>query len=113
MRSELDLDRIRVAGQLQALRHARHVRVDGNRRLFEPGPEHDVGGFPSDSWERDEIVHAIRHLAAEALDQRLTQPDQRFRLVLEETGRSDLILENAEVRFAHAAAFCTCGRDAV
>ena len=74
---------------LQPAREPRHVRVDGQAREVEPHRAHDVAGLAADAGQRHEVVELGRHLAAEALLERLRHADEVLRLRAEEPGRLD------------------------
>src|SRR6266508_2534115 len=89
----LDLHRIFVAREAEALRETANVSVDNDPlSLAELGGD-DVGGLACDTWEVDQLLEPPRHLAVELLQQHLHRPAQRLRLLTEEAGREDVALE--------------------
>ena len=62
--AQLDLERRLAGGQIEPVRHAEHVRVDGQGRLAEGDVEHDVGGLAADARQRLQRLALARHLAA-------------------------------------------------
>ena len=64
-----------------------HVRVHYYPFVYtERVAEHDVGGLASDAGNLHQLSHGSRNRVVVPLCQRLTHPDQRFRLVPEESG---------------------------
>ena len=61
--------------------------------FLEPGSQYDVGGFPGDSRQREELVHVIGNLSAELADDLLRRTDHGPRFVAEKTGGADVRLE--------------------
>jgi hypothetical protein len=64
-------------------------------------PENHIGGLAADAGQRDEILHPVGHLAAEALDDRARRQLQRFRLLSKESGRHDELLDLLARRHGH------------
>jgi hypothetical protein len=89
----LDLDRVVVLGQPEAVRHARHVGVDGQPREAEHHAADHVARLAADTRQRDEVVEVGGHLTVEPLDQLARHPDQVAGLRLVEAGRADDLLE--------------------
>ena len=86
---ELDLHRVGLVGELQQRAQPGDVRVDRQAGQVEPHRPHDVAGLAADARQRDEVVELGRHLAAEALLERLRHADEVLRLRAEEPGRLD------------------------
>ena len=79
--------------EAEALREPAHVRVDDDAlRVAELGRD-DVRGLPRDARQARELVEGARHLAVEVLDQHLHRPADRLRLLAEEAGGPDVVLE--------------------
>ena len=62
--AQLDLVRRLARGEIEAMRHPEHVRVDGQGRLAEGDIEHDIGGLAADAGQRLQRLALPRHLAA-------------------------------------------------
>src|SRR6266699_1769945 len=95
----LDLLRCFLFRETEQRRQALHVRVHYDPfTLPEPGAQHHVRGLAPHPGELDQLLHGIRHLAPVALQERLRHPDDRFRLVAEEPGAVNILLEDLGIR---------------
>src|SRR6266571_3580655 len=95
----LDLLRCFLFRETEQRRQALHVRVHHDPfTLPEPGAQHHVRGLAPHPGELDQLLHGIRHLAPVALQERLRHPDDRFRLVAEEPGAVNILLEDLGIR---------------
>ena len=65
----LDLERRLATRQAYAPRHAKHVSVDGYRRLAKHGPKHYVGCLAAHTGQAGEFGHRAGHLTAEVLNE--------------------------------------------
>jgi len=89
----LDLHRVFLAGQTQALGESANVRIDDDPlRMSELGRD-DIRGLSGDTRESEEILETARNLAVELLEQHTHRAANRFRLLPEEAGRIDASLE--------------------
>jgi len=89
----LDLYRIVQTRQPQSLRQPADVRVDDDALgLAELGGD-DVRGLARDARQPRQLLERPRNLAVELLDQHLHRPAQRLRLLAEEAGRADVVLQ--------------------
>src|SRR5690242_6554970 len=89
----LDLDRVLLSRQAQALGEPADVRVDDDPlRAAELGGD-DVRSFPRHPGKPHELVEPARHLSVELLEQHLHRSAQRLRLLAVEAGREDVALE--------------------
>ena len=66
-------------------------------RDSEGDPQHNVGGLPAHPGKRHQVLHPRRHLTAEALDQGGRSALDRLRLLSEEAGRLDQLLDLGRV----------------
>ena len=89
---------------LKPARQPRHVRVDGKPGQLEPHRPHHVAGLAADAGQRHEVVELGRHLAAEALLERLRHADEALRLRAEEAGRHDQLSRRRRGRRAARSA---------
>jgi hypothetical protein len=95
----LDLDRIVLRGEREALRDASDVRVDEDAfGLRRDVCDHDVRRLPRHAGERRELVDRERDLAAEVLDDLSGRADDRLRLLPEEPGGINDLLDVGRVR---------------
>ena len=69
------------------------VRVDGEPGYPERVAKDDVGRLAADAGQRVQVLHPVGHLAAEPVDERLAQLDQRIGLVAVEAGRFEQLLQ--------------------
>ena len=83
------------------MRHAEHVRVDGQRRLAEGDIEHDIGGLAADARQRLQRLALARHLAAVLGDQLLRQRDDVLGLVAVEADGLDALLHVLHAQRRH------------
>ena len=89
----LDLHRILVPRQAEALREPSDVRVHHDAlRVTELGC-HDVGRLARDAGKPQEVLEASRHLAVELLEQDAHRPADRLRLLAVEARREDVLLQ--------------------
>ena len=73
--------------------NAMHMRIDDNADvLAEPAAQHDIRGFPRCSGNGQQLLHSIRNLAAEFVDDLLAAPTINF-LIAEEISRTDVRLQ--------------------
>ncbi len=56
-------------------------------------PKIDVGGLATHTGQRHELFHGARKFAVEALDQGLTEANQRRRFIVKKTGRANKCFE--------------------
>ena len=91
----LDLRRTTlVIAQPQPPREPHHVRVDDHAFVdAECVSKHDVGRFPCDTSQRQQILHGCRHLAAVFVDDTTHRLDDGLGLVAVETDRGDVRLD--------------------
>jgi len=86
----LDLDRILLAGQTEALGDPGHVGIHHHPRGdAEHGPEHHVGGLAADAGKLHQTLQVARDLALVALDHGARHPQQGARFAVEEPGAAD------------------------
>src|SRR5712692_840171 len=89
----LDFFRIIALRQLEAAAHAADVRVDEDSvfggRPWPAVREYHVGGLAPDPWQGHEVFDAPRNLAAELVDKRARNRDDRFRFLPVEARRVD------------------------
>jgi hypothetical protein len=89
----LDLHRVVVAGEAEALRKAADVRVDHDPLwLAELGCD-DVGGLAGDPGKADEVLEPAGDTAVVVLDQHRHGAPDRLRLLAEEPGRVDVAFQ--------------------
>jgi hypothetical protein len=94
----LDLDRVGFGGQLPAVHQPLKMGVDGYPGHVEGVAEDDVGGLAADPGQAHQVVQPAGHLAVVPLDELSTKVDQRVRLVPEEPGGPDHLLQRGPVR---------------
>ncbi len=97
----LDLLRVRLVRPLPAPHEPPEVRVHGDARHSERIAQDDIRGLATDAGQRDQVLQAARHLAAEVVAQGRGQAEQRFRLGPEETRGPDQLLQRLGVRRRH------------
>src|SRR5260370_26271052 len=94
----LDLHGIVLARELEQPTDAMHMRVHHDAfGLLEPDAQDHVRRLAADAGQLNQLRHCVGHLAAVALPQRLSHPENRLRLVPEEAGAVDFLLEHARV----------------
>lgn len=89
----LDLIGVGGRGEPEALREARHVRIDADCRYGKGIAEQDVGGLAADSRQGEERVPVARDLAAKSVDEGLAAGANGLGLLPEKAGRPDPLLE--------------------
>src|SRR5699024_8748165 len=89
----LDLDRVLGRGPTPSAHESPEVCVHGDSRHLEGLPEYDVGGFPTDTGKRYQIVDVSGHGSVEPLDERRSELGQRGRFVPVETCRADHLFQ--------------------
>src|SRR6266516_4680140 len=89
----LDLHRVVLLRQPETLREPAHVRVDDDSLRVPELRGDDVGGLAGDTRQAQELLELARHAAVELLDQHPHRAVQRPRLLSEEAGRADVVLE--------------------
>lgn len=67
----LDLVRIGISCQAEAVRDTGDVRVDTDCGLIECMPKENVCGFPADTRKRQQILKVVRNATAIFLDESL------------------------------------------
>jgi hypothetical protein len=90
---ELDLVRIAVLRQSQALRKAHDMGIDTDGLLGKGVAEYDVGGFSADAGKTDQIIQTVRHFSAETLDDLHATIANRARFVAVKVDPADLLFE--------------------
>jgi hypothetical protein len=90
---ELNLVRIAVLRESQALRKAHDMGIDTDGRLGKRVAEYDVGGFSSDAGKTDQIIQMVRDFSAETLDDFLAAIANCARFVAVEVDPADLLFE--------------------
>lgn len=78
---EFDLVRIGLFRKSQALRKAHDVGIDADSLLAKGVTKNNVGGFPADARETQEIVQVIGHLSTKTLNQLIAAVVDRARFV--------------------------------
>lgn len=91
-----NLVRIVGFGQPQSIGDAFDMRVHDDGRLIECIPKHDVGGFPPDPRQRDQVVHGAGDLSVKSFRQGLAAGDNVLSLALEEAGRANELFDVRE-----------------
>ena len=71
--------------ELQAIRYAKNVRIDGDGGAAEGDARHDVRRLPADARQFEECIIVGRHLAAELLDERAARRHDILRLIAEKS----------------------------
>src|SRR4051812_12002190 len=90
----LDLDRIGVARERQALAHACDVRIDDDSLVaLERVAEDDIRRLASHAGKLDELLHLGWYDAAVMLGDRGRHADETLRFVAKESGALDHLLE--------------------
>src|ERR1700682_4112421 len=74
----LDLARVCALGQAETPRESLHVGAHREAWNAEGDTEHNIGRLSPDAGQGDEVLHAARDLATEALDQRRAGRDDGF-----------------------------------
>ena len=88
----LDLDGLGVFRQIETARQSLHVRVDDDARCDSVScAENYVGGLARRAGNREQLIHRLRDLSTEIIQHSLRRADQRFGLVVEEAGGSDIL----------------------
>ena len=94
---ELNLYRVLLTGEPQALGHPAHVGVHYETRDAEGVAQDDVGRLPADPRQFDQVIQVSRHLAAELLNQNPTEGLDTLGLLTVEPGGIDGLLQVGEV----------------
>src|SRR5687767_3112301 len=90
----LQLHRISFVAETQPETQTPNVGVDHHSLVLpECVAEDDVGGLAADSRQLHESFHRVGDFAVVPLDQSLAQTNQALRLVAEETGAPDYLLQ--------------------
>src|SRR5688572_28570325 len=90
----LDLDRIRLAGETEAERHARDMGVDDDALApAERVAKDHVRRFAADARELRQLLHRARDIAAMLVDEGARHADEALRLLAEEAGALNAILQ--------------------
>ena len=76
-----------------AVADAEHMRVDGEGLLAEGGIEDDVCRLAANAGKGLQFLATARNFAAEAVDQRLAERDDVFRLGIEQADRLDRVAQ--------------------
>ena len=82
----LDLDRVLLGRPAPTPDQAPEMGVDGDSGDVERVAQNDVRGLASHTGQRHQLVHGVGQFAVEALDQRLTEANQRRRFIAIKTG---------------------------
>ena len=85
----LDLVDIPAGGEAGAVADSKDVGVDRERLLAECGVEHDIGRLAAYAGQRLQLLARARHVAAVAVDQRLTERNDILRLGVEQADALD------------------------
>ena len=86
-----------------AVAHSEDVGVDRESLLAESGVEDDIGGLAADAGELLQQFARSRHLAAEAVDQRLAERDDVPGLGVEQTDGFDRVSQQLLAQIDHLA----------
>ena len=88
----LDFSGIGVLCEIQPARDALHMRIHYDTRCDSIRRSKDyVRRFTSGTGNGEQLVHGLRDLSTEIIQQSLRGPNQRFGLVVEEAGGSDIL----------------------
>jgi hypothetical protein len=93
---KLDLHRVLVTSEPEALNNSAHVSVDNDTGSVEGGPKNDVGGLSSDSGKGDQLGKGLWHLAAKTINERDAAALETLRLVPEKSRGPDVLLQFME-----------------
>src|SRR5580693_1492190 len=74
------------------------MSIHHDARLAEGIAEDHVGGLAANARQGDKLLQRVRNFPAEAIAQRLAEPDERLRLGTEIPRRLDYLLEFGLVR---------------
>jgi len=98
LRDDLFEPRLDVVDRLprreaRAVADAKDMRVDRESLHPERGVEHDIRGLAADAGQRLQLFARSGHLAVMAVDQRLTERDDVFRLGVEQADGFDRVAQ--------------------
>src|SRR4029077_1162316 len=90
----LDLFRVRILRQVEALREPLHVRVHHNAgRDPERCAQHNVRRLPRYPRQRQQLLHRVRHFASKFFHNHLAGPDNGLRFIAEKAGGANVLLK--------------------